>query len=105
MWEEPIKFALEGLYPGADVRWVAGPHEKGADLLVQIRNPFGGLRWLVAVQVRNYRGRIGADVTTPLRTAYEHYSKEGTVLALVVMTTRRKSAPICRKRPRPFRPS
>jgi hypothetical protein len=26
-WEEPIKAALEGIYPGADVRWVGGPKE------------------------------------------------------------------------------
>jgi hypothetical protein len=30
---------------------------------------------------------FGAAVVTQLRTAYEHYSKDGTVLALVVMTT------------------
>ncbi|HVA82333.1 MAG TPA: restriction endonuclease [Candidatus Binataceae bacterium] len=86
-WEEPIKIALEGLYPGADIRWVGGPAEKGADVVVQIQNWFGSVPWLVIVQVKNYTARIGADVVTQLRTAYEHYGKDGTVLALVVMTT------------------
>lgn len=86
-WELPVKKALEGLYPGTDVHWVAGPNERGADVTVQISDPFGGLPWLILVQVKNYTGRIGADVVVQLRTAYEHYSKDGTVLALVVMTT------------------
>lgn len=86
-WEEPIKTALARLYPGADVRWVGGPHEKGADVVVQIRNPFGGVPWLIVVQVKNYVGMIGAAVVAQLRAAHENYSKEGTVLALVVMTT------------------
>lgn len=86
-WEEPIKIALEGLYPGSAVRWVAGPREMGADVVVQIRNPFRGAPWLIVVQVKNYVGRIGAAVVDQLRTAHEHYSKEGTVVALVVMTT------------------
>jgi hypothetical protein len=86
-WEEPIRIALEGLYPSAHVRWVAGSAEKGADIIVQINNPFGSAPWLVIVQVKNYTARIGADVVTQLRTAYEHYGKDGTVLALIVMTT------------------
>jgi hypothetical protein len=75
-WEEPIKAAMEGLYPGSDVRWVGGPQEHGADVVVQIRNPFSGVPWLILVQVKNYSGEIGADVIKQLRIAYEHYSKE-----------------------------
>jgi hypothetical protein len=29
---------LQRLYPEADVRWVAGPRESGADVIVQIPN-------------------------------------------------------------------
>jgi hypothetical protein len=57
-WEEPIKTALEGLYPGANVRWVAGRSENGADILVQIRNAFGDAPWLIVIQVKNYVGTI-----------------------------------------------
>lgn len=42
------------------------------------------------MQVKNYTGEIGSDVTEQLRTAYERYSKEGKVLSLVVMTTAEK---------------
>jgi hypothetical protein len=45
------------------------------------------------IQVKNYTGRIGPDVVDQLRTAHEHYSKEGTVLALIVMTTAQETAP------------
>lgn len=86
-WEEPIKTALEHLYPGASVRWVAGPNERGADVVLQIRNAFGGGPWLIVVQVKDHVGEIGTSVLAQLRTAHEHYSKEGSVLALVVMTT------------------
>lgn len=86
-WEEPIKKALEDLYPGAEVRWVGGPKEYGADVIVQIPNHFGDLPWLILVQVKNYTGEIDEPVLDQMRTAYSRYHKEGKVLSLVVMTT------------------
>jgi hypothetical protein len=91
-WEEPIKKVLENLYPGADVRWVGGPYEDGADVVVQIPNYFGGLHWLIVVQVKNYTGEIGTAVLTQLRVAYNRYSKEGKLLSLIVMTTAEKTS-------------
>ena len=91
-WEEPIKTVLENLYPGADVRWVGGPQEYGADVVVQIPNHFGGLPWLIVVQVKNYTGELGTAVLTQLRVAYDRYSKEGKLLSLVVMTTAEKTS-------------
>jgi hypothetical protein len=92
-WEEPIKMVLTNLYPGADVRWVGGPQEDGADLIVQIPNYFGGpLPWLIVVQVKNYTGEIGSAVLTQLRRAYDRYSQEGKVLSLIVMTTAEKTS-------------
>ena len=96
-WEEPIKHALSNLYPGADVRKVAGPYEHGADLIVQFENHFGSLSWLVVVQVRNYTGEMGPGVLDALRTAYQHYSQEGTILSLVVMTTADKPSEALRE--------
>jgi hypothetical protein len=86
-WEEPIKLALESLYPSALIRWVGGPQERGADVIVQMTNHFGGRDWLIIIQVKNYVGEIGADVLRQLITAYGHYSTEGSILSLVVMTT------------------
>jgi hypothetical protein len=91
-WEEPIKMVLTNLYPGADVRWVGGPQEYGADVIVQIPNYFGGLPWLIVVQVKNYAGEIGAAVLTQLRVAYNRYSQEGKLLSLIVMTTAEKTS-------------
>jgi hypothetical protein len=86
-WEEPITLVLRNLYPGADVRWVAGPQEYGADVVVQLMNHFGGLPWLIVVQVKNYTGKIGPAVLEQLKTAHGRYSTEGKILSLVVMTT------------------
>jgi hypothetical protein len=89
-WEEPIKRVLENLYPSADVRWVAGRSENGADIIVQLTNHFGGPPWLMVVQVKNYTGEIGPPVLQQLRTAYKKYSTEGKILVLVAMTTAEK---------------
>jgi hypothetical protein len=91
-WEEPIKMVLKNLYPGADIRKTAGPGEHGADLVVQIPNHFGATPWLIIVQVKNYTGEIGKAVLEQLRDAYDKYSKEGTVLSLVAMTTAEKTS-------------
>jgi hypothetical protein len=91
-WEEPILLVLRKLYPGAEIRWVAGPQEEGADVIVQLPNHFGGLPWLIVVQVKNYSGEISSAVLGQLRTAHDHYSKEGKLLALVVMTTAERMA-------------
>lgn len=96
-WEEPIKMVLQRLYPEADVRWVAGPRESGADVIVQIPNHFGELPWLIVVQVKNYQGEIGTAVLTQLRNAHSRYSTEGKLLCLVVMTTAEKASADWRK--------
>ena len=58
-WEEPIVTVLTHLYPGAEVRRVAGSQEHGADIVIHIPNYFGGeLPWLIAVQVKNYTNQI-----------------------------------------------
>jgi hypothetical protein len=91
-WEEPIRKVLSNLYPGANVRWVGGPQERGADVIVQIPNHFGGLPWLVLIQIKNYVGEIDSNVMTQLRIGYDHYSKEGKLISLVVMTTAEKAS-------------
>ncbi len=62
-WEEPIKLMFERLYPGANVEWVAGSSEQGADVVVKLRNPFDdGSPWLMVIQVKNYQNEIGTSV-------------------------------------------
>lgn len=86
-WEEPVKLVIGNLYPGANIRWVGGPADMGADVIVEIPNHFSGSPWLVIIQVKNYSGVLGSSVLQQLKTAYDHYSKEGRLLMLVVMTT------------------
>jgi hypothetical protein len=89
-WEEPIRTVLQKLYPRAYIRWVAGSMEYGADIIVQLTNHFGGLPWLIVVQVKNYTGEIGPQVLLQLKTAYNRYTTDGKILVLVVMTTAEK---------------
>lgn len=91
-WEEPIKVVMGNLYPGANIRWVGGPSEMGADVIIEVPDCFGGSPWLVIIQVKNYTGSIGKDVLTQIKTAYDHYSKEGRILQLIVMTTADETA-------------
>jgi len=93
-WEGPIRQALERLYPGAEVEWVGGPQEEGADVVVYIPDHFSedGQTWVIPVQVKNYTGEIGASVLNQLRRAFNAYSQEGRVLSLVVMTTAERAS-------------
>jgi hypothetical protein len=95
-WEEPITLILRNLYPnpGANIRWVGGPTENGADVVVEIQNHFGGSPWLVIIQVKNYTGMLGpSPALEQLKTAYYNYSKEGRLLMLLVMTTADEASP------------
>ncbi len=91
-WEEPIKVVMGNLYPGANIRWVGGPSEMGADVIIEVPDCFGGSPWLVIIQVKNYTGTIGHEVLAQIKTAHDHYSKEGRILQLVVMTTADETA-------------
>lgn len=93
-WEEPIVQALKRLYPEAEVAWVAGSQEEGADVVVYIPDYFSedGGSWVIPVQVKSYTGEIGVSVVDQLRSAFNHYSQEGRVLSLVVMTTAERAS-------------
>ncbi len=92
-WEEPIKLMFERLYPGANVEWVAGSSEQGADVVVKLRNPFDdGSPWLMVIQVKNYQNEIGTSVLGQLKQAHERYSRDGKVLCLAVITTAKTKA-------------
>jgi hypothetical protein len=92
-WEKPIARVLTQLYPMADVICTGGPKEQGADIVIKIPNRFGVLPWIIAVQIKNYSGQIGADVLSQLERAYNHYCLQGIPLSLVIMTTAENTAP------------
>lgn len=85
-WEEPIKIAVESLYPSCNVRWVGGPQENGADIIVELPNYFAEKPWLILVQIKDYSGEIGPSVVSQLLKALEHYGNDGNVICLVAMT-------------------
>ena len=93
-WEKPIRQVLENFYPGAKVDLTAGPHEEGADLVVQIPNYFDdGQLWLILIQVKNYTAEIGPGVLGQIELACERYSQDGKILAAVILTTADSESP------------
>lgn len=68
-WEVVIGAAARTRFPTAEVRHTGGPAERGADLVIEIPNPFGGATWIVVVQVKDYDGEIGPEVAQQIREA------------------------------------
>ena len=65
-----------------------GPKERGADLEIVIPNPFEENRdWIVAVQVKDYEGEVGAEVAEQLEDAFESRSRYGRVIAVVLLVS------------------
>lgn len=94
-WEEPIVIALSKLYPPsvAEVEWVAGADEHGADILVRITDHFADSAWQILIQVKDYVEEIAAvGALGQLETAHAHYGQQAPVVSAVVMTTADRAA-------------
>ena len=70
-WEKVIVAAARVRFPGARVTHTGGPSERGADFEIELLNPFGGAPWTIVVQVKDYKGEIGAEVAGQLRDAIQ----------------------------------
>ena len=98
-WENVIALALRSHFPTAEVVKTGGPTEQGADVAIELPNPFGGAPWVIVVQVKDYEGEVGPEVVSQLCTAIEKYGKEsedGTigkhVIGAVLASTNAKSS-------------
>ena len=74
-WEKVIALALKSHFPTAEVEKRGGPSERGADVTVELPNPFGGAPWVIVIQVKDYQGEVGPQVVGQLREAIEAYGK------------------------------
>lgn len=90
-WERVIQRAVKTHFPMAVVDHTGGADEKGADIQVELPNPFGGEPWIIVVQVKDYKGEVGTDVIKQLRQAVESRREEGgQVIAAVLASTNAK---------------
>ena len=93
-WETVLRDALVPLMRDIEVIHTGGPAEKGADLEIHIPNPFDpGEPWVVAVQVKDYDGQIGAHVANQIEqaiTSRRGVNAQGTgrLVAIVLASTR-----------------
>ena len=86
-WEPVLREALESLFPVSVLR-TGGRNEHGADIEIVISNPFEENRdWIVAVQVKDYEGKVGAEVADQLVDAYESRSQHSQVIAVVLLVS------------------
>ena len=85
--EQVFQKALEPLFPVSVVH-TGGRREHGADLEIVIPNPFEENRnWIVAVQVKDHEGEVGAEVAKQLKDAFESRSRDGQVIAVVLLVS------------------
>lgn len=97
-WEPVLQKALEPLFPVSVVH-TGGPQERGADLEIVIPNPFEENRnWIVAVQIKDHEGKVGAEVAEQLKKAFESRSRDGQVIAVVLLVSNADESEGLRKR-------
>ena len=86
-WEPVLQSALKPLFP-VSVEHTGGPHERGADIEIKIRNPFAKDRdWIVPVQVKDHEGEVGVEVADQLKEAFDSRTRDGQVIAVVLLVS------------------
>jgi len=87
-WEPVLCYALDPLMRNIQIEHTGGPSECGADIVINIPNPFDELSpWIIVIQVKNYIGEIGVEVAEQLKQAIDSRSTQGQVIAAYVLTT------------------
>jgi hypothetical protein len=90
-WEPVLRAALVPLLRDVEVLHTGGPADRGADLEIHVPNPFDPNEpWVIAVQVKDYAGQIGADVAEQLEQAIKTrlgVEAQGRLVAVVLAST------------------
>lgn len=87
-WEPVLCYVLDPLMKNIQIEHTGGPSECGADIVINIPNPFKEqYPWLIVIQVKNYKGEIGVEVAKQLIQAIDSRSGQGQVIAAYVLTT------------------
>ena len=87
-WEPVLCYVLDPLMKNIQIEHTGGPSECGADIVINIPNPFDEqFPWIIVIQVKNYIGEIGVEVAEQLKQAIDSRSTQGQVIAAYVLTT------------------
>ena len=87
-WEPVLCYALDPLMKNIQIEHTGGPSECGADIVINIQNPFDEqFPWIIVIQVKNYKGEIGVQVAEQLIQAIDLRKDQGRVIAAYVLTT------------------
>lgn len=87
-WEPVLCYVLDPLMKNIQIEHTGGPSECGADIVINIQNPFDEqFPWIIVIQVKNYKGEIGVEVGEQLKQAIDSRSTQGQVIAAYVLTT------------------
>ncbi len=87
-WEPVLCYVLDPLMKNIQIEHTGGPSECGADIVINIQNPFDEqFPWIIVIQVKNYKGEIGVEVGEQLKQAIDSRKDQGQVIAAYVLTT------------------
>lgn len=87
-WEPVLCYVLDPLMKNIQIEHTGGPSECGADIVINIPNPFDEqFPWIIVIQVKNYTGEIGVEVAEQLKQAIASRKDQGQVIAAYVLTT------------------
>lgn len=94
-WEPVLCYALTPLMQNIEVMHSGGPSEQGADIEIRIPNPFtlnkkqdvDDYPFIVVIQVKDYVGTIGVEVSVQLKRAIESRKDQGQVIAAYILYT------------------
>ena len=87
-WEPVLCYVLDPLMKNIQIEHTGGPSECGADIVINIQNPFDEqFPWIIVIQIKNYKGEIGVKVAEQLKQAIASRSSQGKVIAAYVLTT------------------
>ena len=75
-WEGVIAKALCTYFPTGRVKRTGGPNEQGADVVIELPNPFSeDAAWIIVIQVKDYNDKVGEGVIGQLRQAINAYGE------------------------------
>ncbi len=92
-WEYVLVDVLKTLFPQYNVERVGGKSEAhhGTDILMKIPAPFGGYEYGIAIQVKDYEGRVGEHVIDQINKAKDAWREGGVkIIENVVVLTKAK---------------
>jgi len=93
-WESVIVFGLRKLFPFYIIERTGGPEEvkHGTDILIKIPGIISNYHYAIAIQVKDYHGFVGEEVTKQINKAENYWESENIKLIekIVIITKAQK---------------